>query len=112
MAFDLTLAVLKLRNAHPFFDMLCAPFTLTTGTQYHFNPRCIINYDNNGRLTYFNPNPNYPRDFGMFDAKTNTLDPATDEELKRRIEKRMPKGFAHCVSIILNHKPGNRDSQV
>jgi len=103
MAFDLTLAVLKLRNAHPIFDTLCAQFT-SPGTRYHFNPKCIVHYNDNGRLTYFNPNPDYPRDFGMFDPKTGQLDPASDEEIKRRIQKSMPVGFARCVSVILNHR--------
>ncbi len=91
---------LELRDRFPLFNMVC-----TEGILFHINSAAfhecyIARWDNKGRLAYFNPKPNYPKDFTTIDPESNQPVKISDKELRERT----PNEFARTLAEILDHE--------
>ena len=76
---------LEFRNRYPLVNRLFSKFIILHANSGVYSPNYIAQWDNNGRLAYFNPNPTYPDDARAIDPETwQPIKRLTDEEIKKR----------------------------
>ena len=62
---------LELRDKSPLVNKMLSSFIIGHLDCSAYSSSYIAHWDFQGKLTYFNPNPDYPKDFRPIDKKTN-----------------------------------------
>jgi hypothetical protein len=92
---------LELRDRFPLANRLFTELIIGHSNSSAYSGSYIAHWDAKGNLVYFNPNPIYLTDFRPINPEAfEPMPQLTDEELKERL----PTGFAHTVSQILDYQ--------
>jgi len=61
---------LELRDRYSLFNRLCSEFIIGHMNSSTYSRSYLASWNSKGKLTYFNPDPNYPKDFIPIDSET------------------------------------------